>query len=299
MEKFPSGDPSRNVTSLCMLSFDIEDWFQVENLKGQISRDTWDHQELRVERNTHRILELLERHRTTATFFILGYIAHRCPSLIREISKAGHEVACHGYGHQLLSELTPESFEEDVIKSKRLLEDLTGQKVRGYRAPSFSITAWALPILQKNGFQYDSSLFEIPYHDRYGSLPLGEARATIVHCGGGFCEIRISTLSWASWRIPWGGGGYFRLYPYWLYRGGVRRILRENGGFTFYLHPWEVDPEQPRLKGVPLLLYYRHYQGLETTLGKLDRLLADFHFAPISTCLEDWKETISGDRLQA
>lgn len=291
MENASWEESTQSSNSLCMMSFDIEDWFQVENLKGQISRDTWDLQELRVENNTRRILEVLGGRQTKATFFILGYIAHRCPSLVREISKAGHEIGCHGYGHQLLSDLTPKAFEEDVIKSKDLLEEISGQKVLGYRAPSFSITAWALPILQRNGFQYDSSLFEIPYHDRYGSLPMVGARNPIVNMEGDFYEIRIPTLNLGSLRIPWGGGGYFRLYPYWLYRSGVRRILRRNGSFTFYLHPWEVDPRQPRLNGVPPLLYFRHYQGLETTLGKLDRLLSDFRFTPISTSIKGLKKT--------
>ncbi|RLG35513.1 MAG: polysaccharide deacetylase family protein [Candidatus Alkanophagales archaeon] len=269
--------------NICLLSFDIEDWFQVENLRDVISRTAWDRYELRVVENTQRLLEILERHDTKATFFVLGWIADRVPQLVKEIHRAGHEIASHGYEHELIYKQPPEVFREDIHRSKSLLEDLTGEAVLGYRAPSFSITEYAIDILMEEGFRYDSSLFPSVYHDRYGkilSISQNEAKS-VVRLRAGFYEVLISTLSFWGWQAPWGGGGYFRVLPYNIFRWGVDKILRKQGCYLFYLHPWEIDPQQPRIRGIKWNYRLRHYVGLNTAKVKLERLLSDFHFLPI------------------
>ena len=269
--------------NICLLSFDIEDWFQVENLRDVISRTAWDRYELRVVENTQRLLEILERHDTKATFFVLGWIADRVPQLVKEIHRAGHEIASHGYEHELIYKQSPKVFREDIHRSKSLLEDLTGEAVLGYRAPSFSITEHAIDILMEEGFRYDSSLFPSAYHDRYGkilSISQNEAKS-VVPLRAGFYEVMISTLSFWGWQVPWGGGGYFRVLPYNIFRWGVDKILRKQGCYLFYLHPWEIDPKQPRIRGIKWNYRLRHYIGLNTAKAKLERLLSDFHFLPI------------------
>jgi polysaccharide deacetylase family protein (PEP-CTERM system associated) len=189
------------------MSVDVEDWFQVENLKPVVARESWEGRERRVERNTDRILELLAQRRQRGTFFILGWVADRHPELIRRIGAAGHEIASHGYGHDLVYELTQDQFREDVGRSKRILEDLSGQAVRGYRAPCFSITDWAVDILQELGFEYDSSVFPTVAHDRYGRLTGVGAGQPVVALRPGFYEVCISCLPLGGHGFPWGGGG--------------------------------------------------------------------------------------------
>jgi polysaccharide deacetylase family protein (PEP-CTERM system associated) len=269
----------------CMFSVDVEDWFQVENLKGQIDRSSWDDRQLRVEANTDRILQMLSDHQTKATFFVLGWIAKRCPALIQRIAEAGHEIASHGMDHHLLGEMSQQDFQNDIVSSRALLEDLTGVAVIGYRAPSFSITDWAIPMLSKAGFLYDSSFFYNPYHSRYGTLTT-QNKQGIIPLQERFHEIAIPSLSFMGRSIPWGGGGYFRLYPIGIFCAGITRIMKAQGEFLFYMHPWEIDPGQPRINGIKKSYAFRHYYGLAKTEEKLKRLLETFRFVPIQTRLK-------------
>jgi polysaccharide deacetylase family protein (PEP-CTERM system associated) len=273
----------------------VEDWFHVENLGSVIRRETWSERRLRVERNTDRLLELLAHTDggISSTCFVLGWVAERCPDLVRRIALAGHEVASHGYGHELLDSLAPESFRADVERSKGLLEEITGVEVRGYRAPCFSITNWAIPILQEVGFSYDSSLYPSFAHDRYGRLPGINATDPIAEVAPGFYEIPLPCITIGSRGIPWGGGGYFRAIPYAVFRRGVRRILRSGRPYVFYIHPWEIDPEQPRVAGLPSLCRFRHYVGLGRCEARFASLVADFSWTTVAQLLEKSVASIS------
>lgn len=263
------------------LSFDIEDWFQVENLRSAIPRADWERLPRRVEANTRHILKLLRRTNVKSTFFFLGWVAERCPQLVREVAADGHEIASHGYGHELVYRMTPAAFREDLHRSKMLLEDLTGTAVSGYRAPSFSITpesVWALDILREEGFAYDSSVFPVSGHDRYGfagcdTLPF--------RWPNGLWEIPLAVYKLHKLALPVGGGGYFRLFPYAYFRLLLRRLNAQGRRFTFYLHPWEFDPGQPRVD-VPWFYRFRHYVNLEKTSRGLARLLSEFSFDRIA-----------------
>jgi polysaccharide deacetylase family protein (PEP-CTERM system associated) len=270
-----------------VMSIDVEDWFQVQNLGAAIRRDTWSGRQLRVERNMDVMLALMAEHDVHATCFVLGWIAERCPALIRRIAREGHEIASHGYGHELLSHLSQDEFRADIRHSKALLEDLTGAEVTGYRAPNFSITDWAIPILVEEGFTYDSSAFPTVAHDRYGRLTGMEAGRPIVELRPGFREVCISCLKVGSTNVPWGGGAYFRLIPYPVFRRGVRRILGGPAAtYVFYIHPWEIDPGQPRMAGLARGYRFRHYVGLGRTERRFVSLLSDFHWSTIREVLE-------------
>ena len=271
------------------MSVDVEDWFQVENLKPLVPRSTWETRERRVERNTMRILELLEEHGARSTFFILGWVADRHPALIRRIAEAGHEIASHGYGHELVYTLSEAQFRADVECSKKVLEDLSGQRVSGYRAPCFSITNWAVDILQELGFEYDSSVFPTVGHDRYGRLTGVRLGQPIVELRPGFHEICISCLSVAKQGLPWGGGGYFRLIPFPAWRAGVRRILGSGSPYVFYIHPWEIDPGQPRIEGLGRLNRFRHYLNLDRCEERFGLLLSTFQWTSARCVLDRWK----------
>jgi len=264
------------------LSFDVEDWFQVENLKEAISRDQWESCELRVVQNTRRILAILERYKTRATFFILGWVAERCRALVKEIAGSGHEIASHGYGHELIYKITPELFYTDIRLSKDILESITGCPIIGYRAPSFSITpksGWALEVLRNAGFLYDSSIFPTSFHNRYGFN--GTSRLPF-QFHNGLTEIPLSIYPLAGANFPLAGGGYFRLFPYLYFQLFFRRMNKQGKPIVFYLHPWELDPEQPRMK-VRLNYRFRHYVNLEKTENRLEKLLKDFSFVPLKT----------------
>jgi polysaccharide deacetylase family protein (PEP-CTERM system associated) len=269
------------------ISFDIEDWFQVENLKGVFSFNDWDDCELRVVQNTRRILRLLEQRKTHATFFILGWIAEKCPSLIEEIASEGHEIASHGYGHELIYKLTPESFRADIHRSKEILESITSTQVLGYRAPSFSITPeseWALDVLKSLGFAYDSSIFPTSFHNRYGfngisSFPFRLANELL--------EIPLSTYRFLGANFPLAGGGYFRLLPYSYFQRFFRRLNQQGKPIVFYLHPWELDPGQPKMK-VRLDYRMRHYINLEKTEKRLENLLKEFKFVPLKDLVDHY-----------
>lgn len=268
------------------LSFDIEDWFQVENLRSVIPRGDWDKYELRVERNTLKILEILRKHNTKATFFVLGWIAERCPELVRKISQEGNEIASHGYSHELVYNQTQFQFEEDLLRSKRILEGITGKEVLGYRASNFSITQesiWAIDILKKCGFKYDSSIFPVSFHDRYGFKGVNSRPFVF---DNGLVEVPLSTVKVLNVRLPLAGGGYFRLLPYFYFRYFFKRLNKNGESFVFFLHPWELDPGQPRVN-IPLKYRFRHYNNLDKTEIKLRQLLLDFDLRGIWDLLAD------------
>jgi len=329
------------------LTIDVEDYFQVHAFSNVIRYEDWGNFESRVERNTDRILGILDDCRPAAcalplgpdaspltpcalchapqraTFFVLGWIAERYPGLIREIRNRGHEVACHGYAHRLIYNQSREEFRDDVKKAKAILEDIIGNGVIGYRAPSYSITnrsLWALEILKEEGFLYDSSIFPIR-HDVYGLSTAPRFPFTIAFNGNGkvdfsapsrpasyalrpepyalrlspsalrlspsaLIEFPLSTLRFGGMNFPISGGGYFRLFPYEAVRRGLRRINeREGHPFIFYLHPWEFDPGQPRIRGVGVKSRFRHYLNLDKTEMRLKKMLRQFSFAPIHNIL--------------
>jgi polysaccharide deacetylase family protein (PEP-CTERM system associated) len=280
------GTGIRGTTPRGVMSIDVEDWFQVQNLSAVVRRDSWNDRELRVERNMDRMLALMAAHDVRSTCFVLGWVAERCPGLVRRIVGEGHEIASHGYGHEVLSELTPDGFRADIRRSKELLEDLTGAAVAGYRAPNFSITDWAIPILAEEGFTYDSSAFPTVAHDRYGRLTGMEAGRPIVELRPGFHEVCVSCLGVRSVSVPWGGGAYFRLIPYLAFRRGVGRILETQAPYVFYIHPWEIDPGQPRMDGVARGYRFRHYVGLAKAERRFASILGDFEWSTMRQVLD-------------
>lgn len=276
--------------SKLFFTVDVEDWFQVENFKDYIEQSSWDELELRVVENTNRVLNLLKEQNCLATFFVLGWIAERCPNLVRKISELGHEIASHGYDHDLVYDLTPDKFRDDVRKSKEILESITGKKIRGYRAPSFSITEWGLNILKEEGYIYDSSVFDVEMHDRYSSLSLDlVGEGYIKRIDEDFFEVPITTYDILGKKIPWGGGGYFRLMPYSIFKYGLKASIEKNAGGCFYSHPWEYDPTQPKMKKVKPLYKFRHYVGLKSMETKINRLLSEFDCTTIYSGLEEVK----------
>jgi polysaccharide deacetylase family protein (PEP-CTERM system associated) len=270
-------------------TIDLEDYFHVAALASAISRDSWAAREYRLEANTERLLALLEESGVRGTFFVLGWVAERSPGLVQRIAAAGHEIACHGFSHQLVYRQTPEEFREETARAKGGLESLLGQAVLGYRAASFSVTRqslWALDVLIELGFRYDSSIFPIR-HDRYG-LPDATPEPHVLRAPSGrsLVEFPMSAANFCGIRVPVSGGGYFRLLPYWLTRAGLRQInARHNRPFTFYLHPWEIDPGQPRIR-VAALSRFRHYTNLARCEGRLRRVLRDFRFSSMREALE-------------
>jgi len=274
-------------SALNALTVDVEDYYQVEAFAGVVRREDWPNWESRVERNTKLLLEMFARHSVRGTFFTLGYVAEQHPQLIREIAESGHEIACHSYYHRLVYSQTPDEFRQDLRNAKHRLEDLIGATVIGYRAPSYSITAqslWALDILIEEGFSYDSSIFPV-HHDRYG-MPDAERFPHVLHRPTGeIVEFPPSTVRMGGTNLPISGGGYFRLYPYSLFRLGWQKINRtEAESAIFFLHPWEVDPDQPIVPGTRLNIW-RHRVNLSQTQRKLERLLKDFAFAPVREIL--------------
>lgn len=259
------------------LTVDVEDYFQVQAFAGTVGSD-WDGYEHRVERNTNRVLDLFAESRVKATFFTLGWVAELYPSLVQRIVRDGHELASHGYRHIRVDDQDPEEFREDIRRTKALLEDLGGQPVHGYRAASFSIgaaTPWAHGVLQEEGYRYSSSIYPIK-HDLYG-MPGAQTTAHTPEGAAGLLEIPISTTEIMGRRIPCGGGGYFRLLPYIWSRWAWRRVNQRDGQPSiFYFHPWELDPDQPRIEGVPLKSRFRHYTNLHIMEAKIRRALQDF-----------------------
>jgi len=263
------------------LTVDVEDYFQVSALAPHIDRTSWDSIPCRVEANVDRILGLLERYRARATFFTLGWVAERHPSVVRNIVAGGHELASHGFGHLRVTEQTRAEFEADITRAKGLLEDLAGREVIGYRAPSFSIgtqNLWAFDSIAKAGYRYSSSVYPVR-HDHYG-MPDAPRFPYRVH--NGLLEIPITTTRVWGHNLPAGGGGYFRLAPYPLSRWAISRVnITDRKPAIFYVHPWEIDAAQPRVPGVGLKTRFRHYINLHRTESRLVQLLADFRWDTI------------------
>ena len=284
-----SASPAANGRVTNAMTVDVEDYFHVSAFDGRLERSRWDQMESRVCANTDRLLSIFEDAHVQATFFVLGWVAERNPSLVRRIAGQGHEIGSHGYGHRLVYDLTPRMFAEDVSRSKALLEDAAGVRVRGYRAPSYSITSkslWALDILIEQGFEYDASIFPI-HHDRYGIPRSPRYPYRLQRDRGELIELPGSTVKWGPFNLPVAGGGYFRILPYAWTRWGIDRINRiDRKPAIFYMHPWEIDPEQPRVD-VGWLTRFRHYRHLDKTEARLKQLLSDFTFAPMRAVLPE------------
>lgn len=272
------GIATANTPTVNAMSVDVEDYFQVSAFAGQVTRDDWSAYECRVERNTDRILQMFADHNTQATFFTLGWVAECYPQLIRRIVDAGHELASHGYEHIRVHHQTEAEFQDDVHRTKLMLEDTGGCAVNGYRAASFSIdkrTPWAFDVLAREGHVYSSSVYPIN-HDLYGmpEAPRFRFKPSQDH---DLIEIPATTVTLGGKKLPCGGGGYFRLLPYFYSHWAMRRVNRQDGEpCMFYFHPWEIDPGQPRVKGAPVKSRLRHYTNLGRMESRLRVLLADF-----------------------
>jgi len=280
--------PSASASVINAMSVDVEDYFHVAALAASVDRSRWNDMEYRAEASTRRLLDLFDEFNLKSTFFVLGWVARRSPALIREIHERGHEVASHGMSHLLVYNQTPQEFAAETFESKALLEDIIGASVLGYRASTYSITKrslWALDILKEAGFLYDSSIFPIR-HDLYG-IPDAPQEPSRIRTpkGASIVEFPMSTAPMFGTRLPVSGGGYFRLLPYWLTRAGLRKLNHSLGRpFIFYLHPWEVDPGQPRVR-TSFKSRLRHYTNLDRTEARLRRLITEFRFAPVREVL--------------
>jgi polysaccharide deacetylase family protein (PEP-CTERM system associated) len=282
----PAGSRARSAIRNAF-TIDVEEWFQVSAFEHRIAREHWGGIDSRLEGVMRQIMSLLERRGVRATFFTLGWIAERHGALIREVAEQGHEIASHGFDHRRVTALSPQALREDVIRTRTLLEQVSGQAVTGYRAPSFSVspdTLWIYDVLAETGHRYSSSIFPIA-HDHYG-IPdaprFAHARAS------GIVEIPPTTVVLGGRNLPAAGGGYFRLLPYGLSRAAIRRMhARDGEPAVFYFHPWEIDADQPRMTGVPARTRFRHYVNLSRMLAKLDRLLVDFHWGRMDEVFAD------------
>ncbi|WP_196138889.1 XrtA system polysaccharide deacetylase [Aliikangiella sp. G2MR2-5] len=267
---------------------DVEDYFQVEAMSRAVDREKWDDYECRVEKNTGQILELMEKKGQIGTFFILGWVAKRYPEIVRAIAAQGHEIASHGMTHQLIYRQDIETFRQETLDSKKLLEDIIQKPIKGYRAATYSITEkslWALDVLIEAGYQYDSSIFPMR-HDNYGIPDINpDPHILTAPCGETIVEFPISTVKEKGFTLPIAGGGYFRLFPYAFTRWGLNRINKKNKPFVFYIHPWEVDPEQPKVAGLSKFSKFRHYNNLEKCEQRLERLMSDFRFTTMEQVL--------------
>ena len=272
------------------MTVDVEDYFHVQALAKAIDRKQWDQLDYRAEANTRVLLEMFAAQKIRATFFVLGWVTKRSPGLVREIHAAGHEIACHGMSHRMIYTQTPAEFRDETIEAKALLEDLIGERVRGYRAASYSITRqslWALDVLVEAGFDYDSSIFPVR-HDFYGIPDASPAPGVIRAPGGGsLVEFPLAVAKFLGASVPVSGGGYFRILPYAITRAGLRQLNdRLRRPFAFYLHPWEIDPHQPVVEA-GWRSKFRHYTNLHRTQPRLQRLLHDFHFSTMHEVLKE------------
>ena len=270
------------------ISVDVEDYFHASAFDRVVPRASWDEYESRVEANTHRLLDLFDEQKVRGTFFVLGWVAKKFPSLVKDIAARGHELASHGFYHQLVYMLTPQQFRDDIRSAKGVIEQAAGVRVRGYRAPSFSIirsSLWALDVLIEEGHTYDASVFPIR-HDRYGIADAPRASHVIQRPAGSIVELPASTVRIGSTNYPIAGGGYFRLFPYAATKWGIARVnTRDGEPVVLYIHPWEVDPDQPRLEA-SRTTRLRHHVGMSTTMDKLRLVTTDFSFGPISDVLD-------------
>lgn len=282
------------------LSVDVEDYFHVENLTDRITRDQWDTMPLRVEANTHRLLDMFDAHGAKATFFTLGWVAERCPDLVKTIHARGHEIGCHSHLHRLIFNLDPEEFRQDTQRCKSLLEDLTGAPVVGYRAPSYSITRknlWALDVLAELGFLYDSSIFPVR-HDRYGipdfhRWPVADLPTPSGHR---IHEFPLTTFKLGKMNMPAAGGGYLRLLPPQWTRYGVQAANWAGRPAILYIHPWEIDDGQPRMEGLGRLKRIRCYHNLDDTFRRLEGLVRRFEWGTVRDVLA---VTLNREELKA
>ncbi len=281
------------------MSVDVEDYFHVSAFDGIVPRSNWPQMESRVCANTQRLLDIFDEFGVRSTFFVLGWVADQHPQLVRDIAGRGHEIASHGYSHRLVYDQTPAAFRQDVRRAKHLLEDVTGASVGGYRAPSFSVTArslWALDVLTEEGHWYDASIFPVR-HDRYGLPGSPRHPYCVQRDGGSIIEIPASTVRVGPMSIPIAGGGYFRILPYAWTRWGIARLNRlEQQAAVFYVHPWEIDPDQPRL-AAGWLSRFRHYRNLHKTESRLRVLLTDFKFGTLASLLRSGAEVSTTRQL--
>ena len=271
------------------LTIDVEDYFHVSGFERCVPRRQWDDFPSRVSGSTLRVLDRLAEAGVRGTFFILGWVAERHPALVRAIHAAGHEIGCHSYAHDLIYEQTPELFRSDLRLARLILEDIIGERVTAYRAPSFSIvecSLWALDVLLDEGFLFDSSIYPT-HHDRYGFAGTPLHPHCIERNEGSIWEFPPPVWRVMNYPLPIGGGGYFRLYPYGLTRHGLQAINAAGRPFAVYLHPWEFDPDQPRLRP-GMMRAFRHYVGLRRTEERLVRLLKDFRFGTLTEALGEW-----------
>ncbi len=271
------------------LTVDVEDYYHVSALASAIKPEDWHKWPSRVANNTQRLLDLFQKHDVQGTFFILGTVAEQYPQLIQEIAKEGHELASHGYSHQLVYKQTPDVFREETLRSKEIIEDLSGQEITGYRAASYSITReslWALDILGELGFKWDSSIFPV-YHDRYGIPDSPKSPYNIqTKQGHTLTEPPLTSAALSHYNLPIAGGGYFRLFPYPLFKWLFNRASKQSSSpCMFYLHPWEIDSEQPRVKGISHLSKFRHYNNLDKCEARLEQMLNDFDFGSVNQSL--------------
>lgn len=304
----------KSVDPTILLTIDVEDWFQVENFKQWIPFSSWDSHELRVEKNTHRLLDLFDsfdsvqtqtsvsRFPIKATFFILGWIAKCLPHLVREIHNRGHEIASHGKNHHLCSKQSHKELKKDLADSKNLLEDIIGHQVYGFRAPSFAINRSILKIVEDCGYLYDSSYNSFSLNYRYGRMDFSKNKKQGIAIQlfkaqnpkfEILYELPISNFKFGNMVLPFGGGAYFRLIPFILFKTGVKKILKKQNAFLFYLHPWEIDTNQPKVKDSFLIYKFRHYTNLGKTYPKLSLLIkqfCDFHFTTCWQYLEKIEE---------
>lgn len=267
---------------------DVEDYFQVSSFASIISTEDWDHYECRVEANTRRVLEIAARENTTGTFFVLGWIAERYPALVKEIQDAGHEIGCHSQWHQLVYELGPDRFRFDLRESKDILQQITGKPVCLYRSPSFSITKeslWALDILAEEGFCIDSSIYPVR-HDRYGIPDSPTSPYQVKTASGSLIQVPGMVCQVGAANVPVGGGGYLRLLPWHVTKHLLKKVRRQNRPLNIYIHPWEFDPDQPRIQA-SLKSKFRHYQNLKTTASKITRMLQSFQLTTMSNVVRE------------
>jgi polysaccharide deacetylase family protein (PEP-CTERM system associated) len=283
-----AGSRPKGRDTLNAMTVDVEDYFQVEAFSGRISRGSWERIPRRIETNIGRILELFAAAKVGATFFTLGWVAERHPGMMREIATGGHEIACHGYDHVRVDRLGPQVFRDDVRRSKRILEDIVGLPVFGYRAPTFSLgigTDWAYDILESEGYQYSSSVYPIR-HDLYGNS--AAPRAPFRPANRALWELPLTTRRLFGQNIPSAGGGYFRLFPYAWSRWNLDTVnRREARASIFYFHPWEIDAEQPRIRSIGLRTRLRHYTNLGLMPARIERLLREFRWGRIDKVFDD------------
>lgn len=281
--ELPDRALGRRSSAFNALSVDLEEYFQVSNFDSVLDRKDWHRQQSRVEDQTRRLLDRFDETGSKATFFVLGWVAERQPALVRQIAARGHEIACHGYAHQLVYEIGPVAFREDLRRARKVIEDVAGVSPVGYRAPSYSITRdslWALEILADEGFEYDSSIFPT-YHPRYG-IPEFSRQPVVLELTGGrtIREFPMTTLRVGPINLPLAGGAYLRFLPPMLFRWGLDHLNRRGTPTVLYVHPWEIDAQQPRFE-VGLRVKINHYRNLDRTEGRLTALLRRFEFRPL------------------